>query len=130
MLHNLLMLAERERQLQGFSEIKKGPNLDHTLTFTQLLDRQFTHQKAVRQYALQMGITERRLQQATSAALGKTPKQLVEERVLLEAKRLLAHTSESVKEIGFELGFEEPTNFGRFFRLNVGQTPTEFRQSF
>jgi AraC family transcriptional regulator, transcriptional activator of pobA len=130
MLHNLLMLAEREHRRQGFSEIKKGPNLDHTLAFTQLLDKQFTHQKAVQQYASQMGITERRLQQATSAALGKTPKQLVEERVLLEAKRLLVHTSQSIKEIGFELGFEEPTNFGRFFRQKIGRTPAEFRQSF
>jgi len=130
MLHNLLMLADRERRLQGFSEITKGPHLDHTLTFTQLLEKQFTRIKAVQQYASQMGITERRLQQATAATLGKSPKQLLEERVILEAKRLLVHTSQSVKEIGFELGFEEPTNFGRFFRHRIGQTPAEFRQSF
>ena len=129
MLHNLLMLADRERRLQGFSELKKGPDLDHTVSFTQLLEKQFTREKAVNSYASQLGITERRLQQATAAAVGKTPKQIIEERIVLEAKRLLAHSSQSVKEIGFALGFEEPTNFIRFFGRLQRQTPTAFRKS-
>ncbi|MBE8971302.1 AraC family transcriptional regulator [Nostocales cyanobacterium LEGE 12452] len=124
------MLADRERRLQGFSEIKKGLDLDHTLTFTELLEKQFVHQKAVNVYAAQMGITERRLQQATAAAVGKTPKQMVEERIILEAKRLLAHSNQSVKEIGFGLGFDEPTNFIRFFRRAHGQTPAIFKQHY
>jgi AraC family transcriptional activator of pobA len=130
MLQNLLMLADRERRLQGFSEIKKGLDLDHTLTFKELLEKQFAYQKAVNSYAAQMGITERRLQQATAAAVGKTPKQMVEERIVLEAKRLLAHSNQSVKEIGFSLGFDEPTNFVRFVRRVNGQTPMAFKQHY
>ncbi len=130
LLHNLLLLADRERRNQGFSEIKKGPSLTYTLSFNELLESHFKQQKSVHQYAHQLGITERRLQQATAASVGKSPKQLIEDRLLLEAKRLLVHTYNSVKEIGFVLGFEEPTNFTRFFRQKQGQTPAEFRKAF
>ncbi|GAB4024692.1 helix-turn-helix domain-containing protein [Spirosoma koreense] len=130
LLHNLLLLADRERRRQGFTEISKGPHLAHTLRFTELLEQQFISHRSVRQYARQMGITERRLQQAVAQSVGKTPKQLLEERLLLEARRLLVYTSQSIKEIGFALGFEEPTNFSRFFRQQVGQTPADFRKPF
>ena len=130
LLHNLLLLADRERRYQGFSEIKKGPSLTYTLSFNELLESQFKQQKSVQQYAQQLGITERRLQQATAAAVGKSPKQLIEDRLMLEARRLLVHTHYSSKEIGFGLGFEEPTNFTRFFRQKQGQTPAQFRKAF
>lgn len=130
LLHTLLLLADRERRYQGFAEIKKGPHLTYTLSFNELLESQFKEQKSVHQYALQLGITERRLQQATAAAVGKSPKQLIEDRLMLEARRLLVHTHSSIKEIGFVLGFEEPTNFTRFFRHRQGQTPADFRKAF
>jgi AraC-like DNA-binding protein len=50
--------------------------------------------------------------------------------VVLEAKRLLAHTTSSIKEIGFELGFDEPTNFIKYFRKHVASTPIDFRSKF
>jgi AraC family transcriptional regulator, transcriptional activator of pobA len=61
--------------------------------------------------------------------LGKSPKVIISERVLLEIKRLLVHTNQSIKEIGFDLGFNEPTNFIKYFRQQTGQTPSEFRDS-
>ncbi|GAB3710446.1 AraC family transcriptional regulator [Spirosoma flavus] len=130
LVHNLLLLADRERRRQGFAEIKKGPHLDYTLRFSDLLEKQFLQLRSVNQYARQLAITERRLQQAVAKSVGKTPKQLIEARIVLEAKRLLVYTTQSVKEIGFTLGFEEPTNFSRFFRQHVGQTPAEFRKPF
>ena len=47
---------------------------------------------------------------------------------MLEAKRILAHTTESVKEIGYDLGFDEPTNFIKYFKKHSKFTPTEFRE--
>ena len=105
-------------------------DLNHTLTYIGLLEKQFACHKAVNSYAAQMVITERRLQQATAAAVGKTRKQMVEERIVLEAKRLLAHSNQSVKEIGFSLGFNEPTNFVHFFHRVDGQTPMAFKQHY
>jgi AraC-like DNA-binding protein len=52
---------------------------------------------------------------------------VVDDRVALEARRLLACTPLSVAEIGRRLGFPEPTNFGRFFHREVGVSPGSFR---
>jgi AraC-like DNA-binding protein len=58
---------------------------------------------------------------------GRTAKQAVDDRVALEARRLLACTPLSVAEIGRRLGFPEPTNFGRFFHREAGTSPGAFR---
>jgi len=129
-LHNLLLHSDRERRKQNFTEVKKGADLDYVMLFKDLLESQFTKQKLVSNYAGQLRVTEKRLNQATSKILDKSPKQMIDERIMLEAKRLLAHTSESVKEIGFTLGFDEPTNFIKYFRKHHNSTPVEFRESF
>jgi len=128
-LHNLLLHSDRERRKQNFTEIKKGANLDYVILFKDLIENQFLKQKLVGNYASQLRVTEKRLNQATSKILDKSPKQMIDERIMLEAKRLLAHTSESVKEIGFALGFDEPTNFIKYFRKHHSSTPVEFRGS-
>lgn len=127
LLHNLLLCSERERQKQDFTEIKKSTDLDYVLHFKDILERQYKDQKQVSGFAYALGMTEKRLNQATSKILGKTPKQIIDERIMLEAKRLLVHTNESIKEIGFELGFEEPTNFIKYFKKHHLTTPVEFR---
>ncbi len=130
LLHNLLLLSERERRKQDFTEIKKGADLDYVMLFKDLLEINYHKLKQVSNYARLISVTEKRLNQATTKVLGKSPKQMIDERVMLEAKRLLAHTNESVKEIGFGLGFEEPTNFIKFFRKHSQSTPVEFREQF
>mgnify|MGYP000489404514 CR=1 FL=1 len=122
-----LLQTERIKREQGFTEIKKSLDLDQVMQFRTLLDSQFTDHKQVQFYAESMYITKKRLNQSTSNILGITPKQMIDARVVLEAKRLLAHTNISVKEIGFKLGFEEPTNFIKYFKKHVLSTPLEFR---
>jgi len=128
LLHNLLLGAERERRKQGFKEIAKGADLDYTILFRDLLHTKFKTVKSVRGYAFQMNVTEKRLNNATVKTLGTTPKTMIDQRVMLEAKRLLIHTNLSIKEIGYELGFEEPTNFIKYFRKHTQKTPIEFRE--
>jgi AraC family transcriptional regulator, transcriptional activator of pobA len=129
LLHNLLLLAERERRKQGFKEIAKGADLDYTVLFRDLLSAQFKTLKSVSGYASQMNVSEKRLTAATTKTMGKSPKTIIDERVMLEAKRLLIHTSLSIKEVGYDLGFEEPTNFIKFFRKHTDKTPIEFREA-
>ena len=74
-----------------------------------------------------LGCSVRTLTRASLAATGRTAKQLVDDRVALEAKRLLAESDLPVAEIGARLGFTEPTNFGRFFARTVGSSPGQFR---
>lgn len=127
LLHNLLLLSERERRKNGFNQIEKGIDLDKTIEFRNTLENKFRSIKTVSGYASVMSISERKLNKALTAVLGKTAKELIDERIILEAKRMLAHTNYSIKEIGFELGFDEPTNFIKYFRKQEGKTPVEFR---
>ncbi|PVH26877.1 AraC family transcriptional regulator [Sphingobacterium corticibacter] len=130
LLHNFLLLSERERQKQDVTEIKKGPDFDYVMLFKDVLETNFRKLKQVSSYAKMISVTEKRLNQATQKTLDKSPKQMIDERVMLEAKRLLAHTNESIKEIGFDLGFDEPTNFIKYFRKHNSSTPVEFRKQF
>lgn len=128
LLHNFLLLAEREKRKQGFTELKKGADLDYTLLFRDLLESNYTKLKSVHDYAQLIFISEKRLGQATSKVLGKAPKEIINDRILLEAKRLLVHTHLSIKEVGQELGFEDPAYFVRYFKKNTATTPVEFRE--
>jgi len=128
LLHNLLLSAEQILKNQGFKEPEKGADLDYMVAFKELLEQNYKKQKRVTYYAKSIGLTEKRLNLATARILGKQPKHLIDERVMLEAKRLLAHSTDSVKEIGFQLGFNEPTNFIKFFRKHNTATPAEFRE--
>ena len=128
LLHNFLLLSERKKRKQNFIEIKKDANLDYVMLFKDLLEQHYKSQKQVSYYAKEMFISEKRLNQATSKLFGKTPKEIINDRIMLEAKRILAHTNESVKEICYSLGFEEPTNFIKYFKKHSAITPTEFRK--
>jgi AraC family transcriptional activator of pobA len=130
LLHNFLLLAERERRTSGFIEIKKGAALDNTILFKNLLEDNYKTLKSVAGLACLMSISEKQLNKATATTLGKSPKELINERVVLEAKRLLAHTNDSIKKVGFELGFDEPTNFVKYFHKHEAKTPMEFRKLF
>ena len=95
--------------------------------FRRLLEEGHPHSRRVEDYAARLGCSVRTLTRASLAVTARTAKQVVDDRVALEARRLLACTSLSVAEIGRRLGFPEPTNFGRFFHREVGVSPGAFR---
>lgn len=130
LLHNLLLMSERIRRKQDFIEVRKDANLEYVIMFKDLLEAEFKKVKQVSKYADRLIVSAKRLNQATAKVLGKAPKELIDDRVMLEAKRLLVYTDESVKEIGFRLGFDEPTNFIKYFRKHSDTTPVEFREQF
>lgn len=130
LLHLFLLQAERELKMQGNKEITKSPNLDILIKFKKILEKEYNRNKVVKSYTSQLGITEKQLNKATSSILSKTPKQIIDERIILEAKRLLAHTNISVKEIAYDLGYNEPTNFIKYFKKKTNNTPAQFRKQF
>jgi AraC family transcriptional activator of pobA len=129
-LRNLLLHSERIRKQQDFIELNKDTDLEYALVLKDLLDENFIKHKHVSFYANKMNISSKRLNRTTSKIFGKTPKNIINERVLLECKRLLAHTNESIKEIAYSLGFEEPTNFIKYFKKQTGITPFRFREKY
>ncbi len=128
LLHNFLLQAERFSRLQYPFEPQKGNEYDSVMLFKDLLEDNYKSQKQVSFYTKSLFITEKRLNQATSKLLGKTPKEFIHDRVMLEAKRILVYTTLSIKEIGYDLGFEEPTNFIKYFKKHALTTPSEFRE--
>lgn len=130
MLHIFLLQAEREIRKQGFEELKQSPLLDILVHFKELLEKNYRIERSVNKYASELNLSEKQLYKSTKTIFDKTPKQIIDERVLLEAKRLLVHSSESVKEIAYGLGYDEPTNFIKYFRKHTKYTPLEFREQF
>lgn len=130
LLYQILLLAERQIDIQNGAQKKETASSLLATQFRSSVEKYFKEQKNVKFYTNLLGITDRTLQMATAKTFGKSPKRLINERVLLEAKRILAYDKLSVKEIAFYLGFEETTNFVKFFKLKSGSTPTDFRKQF
>ncbi|MER5789874.1 helix-turn-helix transcriptional regulator [Streptomyces sp. NPDC001980] len=95
--------------------------------FQHELERSFTTLRQAHDYAARLGYSLKTLNRACRRATGHTAKQLIDARVTLEAKRLLAHTDLPVAAVSHRLGFSEPTNFGKFFTRETGRTPGAFR---
>lgn len=97
------------------------------IQFINLLEENYKHHHGLDFYAQQIGVTKRQLSNICQEKTGKTAKQLVNERILTEAKRLLKYTTLSLKEISDRLGFNNLAYFCRRFKLGVGKTPTEYK---
>ncbi|WDZ87733.1 AraC family transcriptional regulator [Micromonospora cathayae] len=93
----------------------------------QEVERHYRRTRRVEDYADRLGCSVRTLTRACLAVTGRSAKQVVDERVALQARRLLAATDEPIAGIGRHLGFPEPTNFGRFFSREAGLSPGAFR---
>jgi AraC-like DNA-binding protein len=97
--------------------------------FFTILEQDCLKTREVAHYAKKAGISVRQLSDLLVARTGKSTKRIVDERVVLEQKRLLAHTEISVKELAERSGFDEPTNLVKFFRHHTGTTPQSFRRN-
>lgn len=96
----------------------------------ELIDIHFYNNKQVTYYAEELNITIYQLNSITKKTLGKSCSQLINERIILEAKRNLTATSNQINEISFHLGYDDTSYFIRFFKNKTGLTPENFRQSF
>lgn len=128
-LHNTLLIIERGMQVAE-NKLFKSKALKDVHMFSSLLENKFKSEKTVHYYAKEINITEKRLIQSTLQITGKTPKDLIINRIVLEAQRQIVFTSKSIKEIAYDLGYDEPTNFIKFFRKKSQTTPLDFRNKY
>ena len=98
------------------------------LNFQELVESDFEKQHGVSYYAEKLFIQPNTLSKLTKRFYGKSPGQIIKERVMVEAKRRLYLTQNSVKEIAYGLGFDDPAYFNRFFKKWAQVTPEEYRQ--
>ena len=127
--HQLHTLLTRLSILQGRRQTQLvSPASQRFQRFQQLVDQRFAQWHQVAYYANQLGYSEKSLARAVAAATGMPAKAFIAARINLEAKRLLVHMDMPVTTIAEKLGFDEATNFSKFFRREVGCTPAEFRR--
>jgi AraC-like DNA-binding protein len=96
--------------------------------FQQEIERNHRNWRTLEPYAKELGVTVNHLNDVVRGETGQAAGEHVRQRRLLDAKRLLLHSTLSVSEIGYELGFEDPSYFSRFFRRYEALTPAEFRK--
>jgi AraC family transcriptional activator of pobA len=97
--------------------------------FERLLDRRFREQHDVSSYASALGVTPDHLSSVVRAHYRVPAKAMIDRRLFTEAERLLASTPLSIAEIGWSLGFDEPSHFTRFFTRACGVAPRRFRSA-
>lgn len=120
------------RRLHQKDETKLLKLSDHNelrlLQFKELIELHYKEGFTVTKYAEVLHISTKTLNTLTKKQLGKSPSQLINERVILEAKRLLKFTSLQISEIAFAIGFEDDSNFVKYFKRSVGISPKLFRE--
>jgi AraC-like DNA-binding protein len=127
--HLLGVLLLRLARLSAPGGTTAGDSVDDTAfqRFRHELERSYAATRSASDYAARLGYSPRTLNRACQAVTGRTAKEVIDARVALEAKRLLAHTDLPVAAIAARLGFSEPTNFGKFFTRQDGASPGAFR---
>ncbi|MFF7945265.1 helix-turn-helix domain-containing protein [Streptomyces griseorubiginosus] len=110
------------------SSADAGRQAESTFTlFRDAVEKGFATNHSVSAYADALGYSRRTLVRAVRAATGETPKGFIDKRVVLEAKRLLAHTDLPIGRVGAAIGFPDAANFSKFFQQHTEMTPAAFR---
>ncbi len=116
---------------------KVNPKMDNTPYMQErieelyeLIANNISKHKQVAQYAKMLNLSPFQLNAITKASLGKTCSELINEQIILEAKRHLLATSSQVNQIAYHLGYEDASYFIRYFRKHTGYTPEAFRTHF
>jgi AraC family transcriptional activator of pobA len=94
-----------------------------------LIEASFSQPMNIEAYAGHLRVSPRHLARIVKAVTRITPTQCLQQRRLLEAKRLLAYTQMDIAEVAYQVGIEDPSYFNRLFRKQEGQTPSAFRMS-
>lgn len=97
--------------------------------FFKHLEKNYTELHKVSDYADLLSLTPNYLNEVIKANTGKSPKEIIQDRIILQAKRFIAYTDNTLKEIAFQLGFSEPTHFSKFFKSYTGQTFKEYKEN-
>ncbi len=126
LLHILISKMYRIKSGRGLM-IADRKYLSEFLELQALVEQHCFKTRRVRDYAEWMALSTKTLNHVTRQILGKPTKTFIDEVTILQIKRLLVNTPLVVKEIAFQAGFEDPTNFFKFFKKYTQNTPEEFR---
>ncbi|MFT5724468.1 MAG: AraC family transcriptional activator of pobA [Bacteroidia bacterium] len=124
-----LILIRCGRMLQNANDTRQPVKDTIPLRFMSLLESQYKFQQRVSFYSDSLHVTDAKLNLSLKSAYGLSSSDMIAKRVLLEAKRFLLHSSLSIKEIAFTLGFEDNAYFNRWFKKFENDSPGVFRSN-
>jgi AraC family transcriptional activator of pobA len=126
---NIILLKLRTHFLSGHTPAKQliAHKKQKVVQFKKLINEAYLQHKTTSDYAKELNVSTNHLNALCKKYEGKTATQLIQERLLLEAKRLLYATDMNIKEISFSLKFEDVPYFNRFFKKHTSLTPIEYR---
>ncbi|WP_296698397.1 helix-turn-helix domain-containing protein [Algoriphagus sp.] len=130
LLKRLLIICTRI-----FKKQKNYNSLNHKQTdlireYNFLVEKHFREKRSVTDYAEMLNKSPKTIANLFSKLGAKSPLSFIQDRTMLEAKRMLSYTDKPVKEIGYDLGFEDIQAFSRFFKNIEGISPSEFKDSY
>ena len=124
-LHVLLMKLGRFKQQQVPQNM--NANFSDFFRFKKLVDEKCFLTRNVTDYCNELNFNQKRLNLITKSILNKTAKEFIDDRTILEIKRLLSNTNLPIKEITYRAGFDEPTNLVKYFKNLTNISPSDFR---
>lgn len=127
MLTRLIILCTRLRKEQG-EVLLDTETHDIIREFNFLVDTHFKEKHTVSEYAKLLNKSPKTLSNFFAKQKQRSPLQVIQGRILLEARRLLAYTEMAIKEIAYEIGFDSVQTFSRFFKKKEGVSPLEYRK--
>lgn len=95
-----------------------------------LIDEHYVAIKEPSRYAEMLNISDKHLNRSVQKTVGKTTTELIHDRVILEAKRLLSKKANNIQQVAFALGFEDASYFSRFFKKKCGYSPRSFQERY
>lgn len=130
LLHLFLIVIQRfgiRKDCSGLSI--NNPSHILFVKFRRLLEENYRSIHTVAEYADLLNISTKTLTNCTKCISHQTPLEIINKRISLEAKRLLVYSDKNVNEIGFELGFDDPSYFVKFFKRYMKLSPSDFRKT-
>lgn len=125
----IIVITKLARSGAAPNQNRTNDKLDIFRQFNLLVEANFHQEHSVQYYADRLHKSSKTLANIFLLYNEKTPIQMIHTRIIIEAKRLLYYTSKSIKQITYELGFEDPAYFTNFFKRNTSQSPVEFRKN-
>ncbi|GLR16962.1 AraC family transcriptional regulator [Portibacter lacus] len=130
LLKRLIILTTRIGKQQFIPDDIVDTESDLIRSFNMLVENNFREMHQVQDYAELLNKSPKSLTNLFARYNNMPPLQVIKNRIVIESKRLLRFSDKSSKEISFELGFEDPASFSRFFKNQVGISPTAFQKQY
>lgn len=128
LLKRLIIICTRLAREQLVTKEVSDAQIEVVRQFNFLVDMHFRELKTVNEYAEKLNRSPKTLSNIFKLYHQKSPLQIIHERTVLEARRLLIYTDKSIKEIAFEMGYAEVSSFHKLFKKMIGKSPQEFRE--